>query len=360
MIRTILTAIKPYLRWAIIGLTLCFILAALRTNWSEVVQLRLRSQGWGFLAIGFGVTLCAHVWSGWVWGWILRDLDHSVTTVWAVSTFLQTNIAKYLPGNVWHFIGRVRAAAQQGIPIIIAALSVAVEALCMAIAAVVLAIAVLPFPGAIVLGLIAIAIGIHPRCFNPIVTHFAAGKARQFERLHPHPIEHSSPPSFNRLNSPNSPNSPVTHHSTSTNPLTNPPAPGFNPVNHSTQTLPSPIGLQRYPWRPLIGELGFVILRGLGFLSVWLALAPIDINNLPLLIGGFSFSWLMGLVIPGAPGGIGVFEATALSIWAAHFPTGIIFGAIALYRLMSIATEALGAALAIGLQARYKFQSTPK
>lgn len=370
MIRTILTAIKPYLRWAIIGLTLCFILAALRTSWSEVVQLRLRSQGLGFLAIGFGVTLCAHVWSGWVWGWILRDLDHSVTTIWAVSTFLQTNIAKYLPGNVWHFIGRVRAAAQQGIPIIIAALSVAVEALCMAIAAVVLAIAVLPFPRVMVLGLIAIVIGIHPRCFNPIVTHFAAGKARQFERLHPHPIEHSSPHSFNsppyfsRPNSPNLPNSPVTHHSSSTNPLTNPltnsPAPSFNPVSHPTQTLASSIGLQRYPWRPLIGELGFVILRGLGFLAVWLALAPMGLDDLPLLIGGFSFSWLMGLVIPGAPGGIGVFEATALSIWTAHFPTGIILGAIALYRVMSLGTEAFGAALAIGFQARYKFQSTPK
>jgi glycosyltransferase 2 family protein len=351
MLRTLLTAIKPYLRWVIIGLTFCFILAALRASWSEVVQLRLRSQGFGFLAIGFGVTLSAHVWSGWVWGWILRDLNQPVTTLWSVSTFLQTNIAKYLPGNIWHFVGRVRAAVKQEISILIAALSVAIEALCMAVAAVVLAIAVLPFPGVIILGLITIAIGLHPRCFNPIMTHWAAGKARQFERIHSQSIDRPSSDPSNLPNLPNRPDLPTTQHSPSHPSITH--SGSLNsPIDPDS---PDPIGLQHYPWRPLIGELGFVILRGLGFLSVWLALAPISLDDLPRLIGGFSFAWLLGLVIPGAPGGIGVFEATALSIWAANFPTGLILGAIALYRLISIATEALGAGLALGVQARHKF-----
>jgi uncharacterized membrane protein YbhN (UPF0104 family) len=81
-----------------------------------------------------------------------------------------------------------------------------------------------------------------------------------------------------------------------------------------------------------------------------LALAPIRPEDLPHLIGGFSFAWLLGLIVPGAPGGIGIFEATALSILAPHFPAGIILGAIALYRLISVATEACGAALAIALK----------
>ncbi|NJN63281.1 MAG: UPF0104 family protein [Coleofasciculaceae cyanobacterium RL_1_1] len=351
MMRTILAAIKPYLRWVIIGLTLCFILAALRDGWSEVVQLRLRSQGLRYLMIGFGLTLLAHGWSGWVWGWILRDLDQTVTAPWAIGTFLRTNIAKYLPGNIWHFVGRVRAAIRQDIPLMIAVLSVAIEALCMAAAAAVLAIAVLPFPGAIGVGLILIAIGVHPRCFNPIVTRFAAGKVSQFERIQHQYIDQTSSKPLelqNRSIVQDSPNRSIVNPvQTSDDDFT-----GLTNLNNAPTA--QPIGLQRYPWRSLLGELGFVILRGLGFLAVWLALAPLEIDDLPRLVGGFSFAWLLGLVVPGAPGGIGVFEATALSIWTTHWPTGIILGAIALYRLISVATEAIGAVLALGIKSGCK------
>jgi len=307
---------KAWLRWAIVGATIVFLLAALREHWGEVAQLRLRAFGLGYATVGFGVTLVAHVWSGWVWSWILRDLDRPVASVWAIGAFLQTNIAKYLPGNVWHFIGRVRAANQRGISTAIAALSMAIEALCMAAAAALLAIAIVPHLGAIVAGLLATAIGLHPRVLNPIVARLGASKAQQFDRLDRADLD--APPES---------------------------APdGDDP----------PVGLRRYPWRPFLGELGFVALRGLGFVGVWLALAPIAIADLPRLIGGFGVAWLLGLVVPGAPGGVGVFEATALSVLGGAFPAGTILGAIALYRLVSIASEAIGAGIASSFAARWQ------
>lgn len=54
----------------------------------------------------------------------------------------------------------------------------------------------------------------------------------------------------------------------------------------------------------------------------------------------------MGFIVPGAPGGLGVFEATAIALLQHRFPSGAIISAIALYRLISIIAEVAGAVLA--------------
>jgi glycosyltransferase 2 family protein len=81
------------------------------------------------------------------------------------------------------------------------------------------------------------------------------------------------------------------------------------------------------------------------------ALNPIAPAQIPLIFSAFSFSWVLGLVVPGAPGGIGVFEATAIALLNSQIPTGTILGGVALYRLISILAELIGAGLA-GLKTR--------
>jgi hypothetical protein len=63
-------------------------------------------------------------------------------------------------------------------------------------------------------------------------------------------------------------------------------------------------------------------------------------------MGGFSFAWLVGLVLPVSPGGIGVFEATAIALLDGILTPGVLLGAVAVYRLVSILAEIIGAALA--------------
>jgi uncharacterized membrane protein YbhN (UPF0104 family) len=65
------------------------------------------------------------------------------------------------------------------------------------------------------------------------------------------------------------------------------------------------------------------------------------------LVGAFSLGWLLGLVIPGAPGGLGVFEATVLAVLTPQFPAAIVLGVVALYRLNSTLAEVLAAGLAV-------------
>jgi len=104
--------------------------------------------------------------------------------------------------------------------------------------------------------------------------------------------------------------------------------------------------IKRYPLVPLIGQMCFIGLRGSGFLLTVMALTPVNFNDIPNLFGAFCFAFVVGLVVPGAPGGMGVFEATAIALLGDRYSTGIILSAVALYRIISILADVLGAALA--------------
>jgi len=296
--------IKPYCRWLILGGTLFFLAKALKNNWQEVVAINIDAIGWATLAIALGVTLLAHIWSGWVWTWILSELNQPVNNSQFVQVYLKTNIAKYLPGNVWHYYGRIAAAKTAGVSASVATLSVLLEPLLMAAAAIAIVLlgvqsVAINSPGNIqgllILVLATVLMAVHPRFLNLAI--------RFLSRL--------------KLKSNNS-----------------------NAVNTSA------FRVRRYPLRPLLGELGFIGLRGTGFLLTLLAFSPVEISQIPLLLGAFSLAWLLGTVIPGAPGGLGVFEVTAIALLQQRFSPGLVISAIALYRLISILAEAAGAGLA--------------
>lgn len=54
---------------------------------------------------------------------------------------------------------------------------------------------------------------------------------------------------------------------------------------------------------------------------------------------------MIGLVLPGFPGGLGVFEAIAIALLGKLLPPGLLLGAIASYRLITIAAEVIGVGL---------------
>jgi glycosyltransferase 2 family protein len=297
-IKHLVSRLKPYLRWVVLGSILFFLASTLKHHWQEVAAIQISAAGYGYLVAGLGMTLLAHIWSGWVWSWILRELHQPAGGGWGIAVYLKTNIAKYLPGNIWQFYGRVVAAKQAGFSVGAATLSVVLEPLLMAAAALAIALWGAQPNNRLLQALIlaAVLIGIHPRILNPLLQIASRLKGK----------------------------------------------------SQSDQPVSSP-QLRRYPLLPLLGEMGFVLLRATGFLLTLLALSPIAANQIPLLVSSFSFAWLLGLIVPGAPGGIGVFEATAIALLH-QFPTGMILGSVALYRLISILAEAIGAGAVWGLE----------
>lgn len=117
-------------------------------------------------------------------------------------------------------------------------------------------------------------------------------------------------------------------------------------VKKTTNPQPSlPSRLERYPFRPLLGELGFLGLRSAGFIITLFALCPLNFNEFPLLLEAFSLAWLLGVIVP-VPAGLGVFEATAIALLNHHYPVAIVISSTGLYRLVSILAEIVGATAA--------------
>ncbi|WP_071191284.1 lysylphosphatidylglycerol synthase domain-containing protein [Trichormus sp. NMC-1] len=296
---------KKILRWFILGGTLFFLGKALKDNWLEVTSIRIDAAGWAILAIATGVTLLAHTWAGWIWTWVLQELNQPVSSAQFIQVYLKTNIAKYLPGNVWHYYGRILAAKNANVSAGKAILSVLLEPLLMLAAALIIIVLFgsqfavnntnLGLQILQLLSLVVVLGAVHPWVLNPAIRFLYRLKSKKS----------------------NSENQPI-----------------------------SSLNIKRYPLRPLLGELVFLGLRGTGFILTMFALGSLNLSHIPLLLGAFSFAWVLGLVVPGAPGGIGVFEATALTILQYHFPTALVISAIALYRLISILAEIAGATLA--------------
>jgi uncharacterized membrane protein YbhN (UPF0104 family) len=294
-----LKRIKAYLRWIIFGGTLFFILKSFKDHWDEVATVRINSQGWILLSASLILTLLAHIWSAWVWGWLLKLFKQPLDWKWLLRVYLMTNLAKYLPGNVWHFYGRISAITKTGGSVGVASLSVLLEPLLMASAALLIALISGSFAwiklssyiwllGPAILGLIAVLLGIQPTIINPIIQRLGNSKGNS------HPVE-----------------------------------------------------IKKYPLFPLLGEVGFVLLRAGGFLLAWIALLNVLPGQIPLLISAFSFAWLLGLVVPGAPGGMGVFEATIIAtLGEEKFPIGVVLTVVSLFRIISILAEVLPAGVA--------------
>lgn len=303
--KPILSLIKPYLRWIIFGGTLFFIIKSFKDHWPEVTKIQITEKGLLYLVFALLITTIAHLFSGSVWILILRALKQPIEWLWGLQIYLKTNIAKYLPGNVWHFYGRIIALKNRGHSLSIASLSVLLEPLLIAASAFMIALAgfalgTWSFQALFInewlrslLFLIfgCVLIGIHPIILNPVLKIITQFKSKNNDI----PI----------------------------------------------------IQIDCYPWLPLISSFIFLILRGIGFSLTLSVFMPLDFSQVPLLFSVFSLAWLLGLIIPGAPGGMGVFETAILTFLAQEFSTGLLLSALAIFRVISITAEIIGAGLAI-------------
>ena len=283
-----------------------FLLAALVSHGRQLLQLSLDPQGWCWLLLGVGFSSLSLLANAAAWGVVLRWLGHRPRWSAAVLLFLASNLRKYLPGGVWHLLARVRALQAPASPesplqepplrTPQALVAVLLDPLLAAVAA----LALVPFggwqAGLALLCLLPLLV-LLPRWLNPLMLRLEQQRARQLAERGLLEIAAEEPP---------------------------PPLPG-------------------YPWPPLLAELMFVLLRFAGFACC------VQAFDLSFAIGwggwlaGFALAWTAGLVVPGAPGGLGVFEAVLLVRLAAVVPEAPLLAVVISYRLVSTLADLLGA-----------------
>jgi len=96
-----------------------------------------------------------------------------------------------------------------------------------------------------------------------------------------------------------------------------------------------------FPSRALFLEIGFVLSKFIGFYICLNTFYTSNTLNIIFLLVIFSLSWSIGLVVPAAPGGVGVFEACLLLLVGKSIPENIILISLVYFRVISTSADLL-------------------
>ena len=274
-----------------------FLLAALVGHGRQLLQLSLDGQGWLWLLLGVGVSLLSLVANGFSLAVILRWLGLRPRWSELVRAYLETNLRKFLPGGIWHLTSRVQLLRGGEAPLAVPAsaglalAAVLLDLLLAAVAALALVAAGGWQNGLALLGVLPLAL-LWPRWLNPLLGRLERRKASELGLE----IEAAAAPP-----------------------------------------------IRGYPWPPLLGQLLFVLLRFGGFACCVQAFDLSYSLSWGGWLAGFALAWTAGLVVPGAPGGLGVFEAALLLRLGFAIPEAPLLAIAISYRLVVTLADLLAA-----------------
>ena len=270
--------------------SLTLIGVALVQQSAQLRQQSLDSQGWWWLLLGLGLTWLSILINGLAWRVVLGWLGSVPEDLAVVPLFVRSNLLKYLPGGIWHLVERMRLLrpSMGGGP---ALAGVILDPLLIVAASGLMLMAGGWQNGLVLLAPIP-ALLLLPRWREPILQRLERSKAAQLQMAGDQPLE----------------------------------------IEGS--------GRSGYPWSPLVAELTFVVCRFSGFFCCVQAFnlaqpAPSQ------WLAAFCLAYAIGLVVPGAPGGLGVFEATLLVRLGGGVSEAPLLAVVLSYRLISTLADVL-------------------
>ncbi len=280
---------KSLLKICITSLSIAFVCISISKNFEKLIQQSLSTEIILLLILGFFISLLSLVVNALAWKELLIWLGFKYKNMRCINLYLRTNILKYVPGGIWHFFERFRVLITALSPAE-AFSSVLLEPFLM-LAASFFLVALCDWKNIFYFVFLLPSIFLARRCKGSLIMQLGAGKIMQFKEI------------------------------------------GVN-IAFTKDSINSSEPISPFPLRAFLIETCFVLLR---FYAFWICLNAFSIESYFSFlewISLFSLAWSIGLVIPSAPGGIGVFEAMILLFIPNSFPKEYILLVLLSYRLI--------------------------
>ena len=276
-----------------------FIGTSIYVNFESLSNQEIATEEILWLLLGIIFSYLSIIINAYAWKYLINNIGCHSNKFNIVKLFLSTNIYKYFPGGIWHFVSRYNTlrlefSTEKSIE------SILLEPLLMLVAGFIF----VPFGS--------LNIFIFILCWSSTLVFLPAFRYLVIEKL-----KTMKASIFNNNNDLKERNLPQ------------------NKQNISRRMF--------YPYKPLFVEIIFVLFRFLGFLFCMNAFSIGSLISQGELISSFSLAWIIGLIVPAAPGGLGVFESVILFSLGSNLPEAPLLASLLCYRLVSTISDIFGA-----------------
>jgi len=247
------------------------------------------------LSLSFLFCVLSIYLNAYAWKYIVKWFGREFKSNNLVSFYVLTNILKYVPGGIWHFVERFNFIKKISNPQI-ALYSTLIEPYFMLSGSFLLASMGLIFSPFYIFLIVPLAF-LNRKFIFLILKRLGSLKGKVFEVLR---------------------------------------------LPNSKDKFDKRINLVSFlPIRALILEIGFVLSKFIGFYICLNTFYASNNLNIIFLLVIFSLSWSFGLVVPAAPGGVGVFEACLLLFVGKSIQQNIILVSLIYFRVISTSADLL-------------------
>ena len=283
------------------GTILFFLGLSLRRDWRGVSDYIWNAQPW-LLSLSFIFMLAQWFMTALEWKVIVRSLGGELGLRKGMRIYFLSNLGRYIPGSVWYVLGRAYLGEREEVSAAVVSTSIVMENALATVSGTFLSALASPLflsqygRGSLYAGMAIVALGLiflHPSLMSWLLNLLA--------RL----LRSSS---------------------------------GVTPVGGYLATL----GL-------LLGYTFIWAFRGIAFFMLLYSLCPIPLAWLPTIGGILAASYIVGFLVPFAPGGLGVREGVIVLLLGQYVPLPAAAAAAILLRIWSTLSELIWAGVSMAL-----------